>query len=244
MIQPVQDILKPRAGGTLWYSRPVDHHNSQTERTRSVQFGPCASATGILRHDEVNPVFAHQRLVFIRLKWPTGDHDIDIFKGQRSFGGINEADQVMMVRLRGKIRQVLLANRQKNALRVTRQGRDGTGDIRDMLPLVALPGLPRRALERRQWNAAPRAGLHGIGAHLRGKGMRGVDDCRNVFAAQIGHKTIHTAKATDTCGQRLCDGRQGAPGIGEHRVVAAVGQGPRQARGFACAAQNKDTWHG
>lgn len=244
MIEPVQDILKPCADGARRHLGPVDHHHREVKRARSLELGPCAGATRILGNQQVDAMPLHQHLIVDGGKRSTRNHHLYIRKRQRHLGRINQADQVVMLRSRGEIREVLLADGQKNALGVVRQGLDSTVDIRDVLPPITRTSLPRRALERHQGNAVFGAGPHRMGAHLRGKGMRGVDDRGDAFGAQIVLQSLDTAKAANPRRQGLRH-RVGSPArIGKHRVIAAFRQGPRQLRCFAGTAQNKDTWHG
>ncbi len=244
MIEPVQDILKPRAGGACWHLWPVNHHHRQAKRPCRVELGSCAGTPGILGNNDVDPVIAHQGLIRGHLERPTRNHDAYVDKRQLALGRINQPHQVMMLRLVGEEIQVLLANGQEHTHGVVWQGSRRRGQIGNVPPVVIGSGLPRWSFKGRKRHTNLRAGAHGIRGHLRGKGMRGVDHRLDLLGAEIGRQPVNTAKPADPHGQGLRHGRCCTPGIGEDRVITTLGQGPRQARRFAGAAQNKDAWHG
>lgn len=244
MIEPVQDIVKPRAGGARRHFWPVDHHHRKPKRPRCVKLCPRPTAARVFGDHEVNAMRPHQRLIFSGGKRPARSDHLYVRKGQRRLGRINQTDQVMMLRSFGEIRQILLADGQKNAPGFGRQGIDRPGDIRDPLPGIVRPGLPRRAFERRQRDLGPGAGQHRIGAHLRGKRVCGVDHRCDVLGTQIVQQSLAAAKTTNPRRQGLRHRVCGPARIGKHGIIAAFRQGPRQLRRFAGAAQNKDAWHG
>ena len=90
-------------------------------------------------------------------------------------------------------------------------------------------------------SAGLRAGGDGIGRHLGGIGMRGIDHGVDLLVAQPSRKPFDAAEAADAGGQRLRSGIGGSAGQRQGGVEARVaGQQLRQRRGFGGAAENED----
>lgn len=60
-------------------------------------------------------------------------------------------------------------------------------------PAVARPRGPWGALQRHKRHAGDAAGRDRVAAHLRGKGMGGVDHLRDAFGVQIGRQPLDAA---------------------------------------------------
>ena len=237
-------FLEPCADCARRHLGPVDHHHRQVKRARGLEFRPRTGATRILGHDQVNCVLAHQRRILIRMERPTGNYGLDILKRQSHVGRINQPDQVVMLRSGRECRKILLADGEKDTRGRVGQRLNSALDVSYVLPAITRTGVPRRPFECGQRHIGLGTGKHRIAAHLRGEGMRGVDDRLDLRGAEVLRQPGNTTEAANPRGQRLRHGRSRTPGIGEHRVIAALRQGPRQLRCFAGAAQNKDAWHG
>lgn len=243
MIQPVHDIVKRGTDGPRGHGGPVDHHHRQAKGTCGIQLGAGASTARILGHDHVDPVVLHQRPISGQPEWPTGYHNLNIGQRQRVFRRIDQPDQVMVLSLSCEGRKILFADGQKYAPWLLRQRVDRPGNIRDMLPAVTRPRLPGCAFERGQRNTGLGAGQHRVTAHLRGERVGGIHNPLDPLSPQVRRQPGRTAKAADTCRQRLRYRCGGSACVGKHRIVATFRQRARQIRGFAGAAQYKDAWH-
>ena len=108
-----------------------------------------------------------------------------------------------------------------------------------MLP--AIPGLrdPRRSRQCDQRDIHLLAGGNRIPAHLRGKGMCGVDHMAyRVFAQPVG-QPVDPAKPARTDRQRLRTGLFDTAGIGKHALDPGFAHGLGQRRGFARPAKDQ-----
>lgn len=135
---------------------------------------------------------------------------------------------------------VLTPDSQKDAARRGWQCVQGSVEVGHAMPVVARFGTPGWALQCQQRHASLGAGFNGVMAHLRGKGVGGVDHVRDVLLAQKVRQPLGPAEAAHAGGQRLCDRLRGAPGVGERRRHARPGQRVRQLRGFGGAPKQED----
>ena len=79
----------------------------------------------------------------------------------------------------------------------------------------------------------------GMGRHLRGEGMGGVDHNIDLFRAQISDKSVHAAEAADAARNGNGQGILGAPGQRQDGAqVVAPGQSARQLAGLCRATKN------
>ncbi len=117
------------------------------------------------------------------------DDSFGVGQRQRHLRRIDQAQQVVMLRLGREGREGLPADGQEDPAGLFRQGGDGGGDIGDM----ASSRRPRRPPTARAHSAisgipASRSGRDGVAAHLGGKGMGRVDDMGDPFGPQVVHE--------------------------------------------------------
>lgn len=244
MTEPFHHICDSFNNVSVRHKRPVNQNNRQTQRARSVQFGPRAASASIFRNDKADTVGSQQGKVAVIGEGAARDNDGHIWQRQGLDRRIDKAQKVVMPGGYGEIFKLLPTDGKKDAGRLHRQDGDGGSHVGDQHPLIGGTGLPGRTLQRQKGNAGDFGSLHRVTAHLGGKGVGRVDDMGDVFGAQIGHKPCHTAKATDPAGQRLRHGRIGPPGVRENARNALICHGFGKIRGFAGASQKKGAGHG
>lgn len=239
MRQPRQHLLDAFDSRPLWQGGAFDHDDGKSKLARGVDFGASAGSAGIACHQKLNVTRAHQLAVTLKRERPARDDDFGIGQGQHPIRRIDEAQGVGMLRFGGKGRQMLPADREKNARAFFRQRGNGCVDVRDLDPIVAFDANPRHALERQQRNACRSAGLDRTPAHLGSERMRRIDHMRDVFLADEIRKSHHTAKAADPRRQRMAERNLRASRVGINSVDLLADKPVRKLVGIARSAQNE-----
>ena len=198
----------------------------------------------ILRETGGDSVRLHQSLVARRVERAALDDQVVVGQARRMVGRIDEPEQIVVLRLGGKGIDVHSPERQQDAARAPGERGDRGVDVGDVRPVIARDWRPGGAGQRDMRYAD--AGCCGdrVRVHLRGEGMRGIDQMRDVAIGQIVGEAVDPAKSTDAhrngLGARLGD----AAGIAERGRVAAEGQLRRERAGLRRAAEDQDVRHG
>lgn len=242
MSQPVQNLCHTRQFGPLRQSRAVDHQHRQAQRPRGVQLGPRAKAARVFGHNQFDPMTPHQRLIVGQSERPARNNHVTMRQRQRA-RFIDQSQQIAVLRLGGEILKMHPANGQKHLLWRAGQGGHGAVNVRNMLPAVSVLFHPRRAGQRGQRHPGLTTGSDCIGAHLRGKRVRGVDDMSYSMVAQIGGQTVHASEPAHAHRQRLRARIIDAASVGIGRRDALLGHGFGQGVGLGRAAKDQEMCH-
>ena len=238
MTQPCQHLGHRGHDLPRWQFRSIKQNYGQAQSARGKDLSLCPAATGIFRNDMADTMIAQQGGITCQIKRSSRDKDRAV--GQRQcFGRIDKPDQIMMLRLGGKVTEVLLADRQKYPRRGIRQSGQGRCHIRHMNPDIPRLCAPRRTLQPDQRYICSQTGLNRISAHLGGKGMGCIDNLCDTICPQIGNQTRDPAKAPNPHGQRLRHRLGCAPGIGKHRIHATLCQNGGKVGRFGGSAQQE-----
>lgn len=243
-MNPVHRLVHAAGNIARRQNRPVDHDDRQAELAGGDQLGLGARAAGILGDDAPDPVAPEQFAIAGRVEGAAGDLDMAIGQGQRPPGRIDKADEVVMLRLPGKGREMLASDGKKDPLGRAVQASGCGGQIGHHLPTIARLRLPRRAFERDQRH--PRFGTGGnrVAADLFGERVGSVDHPRDSLLAQVASKPLDAAKATHPHRHRLLPGAVGASGIGQHCRKTGPCHGGGKAAGLGGAAKDEGAAHG
>lgn len=242
MSQPVQNLRHARQLMPLRQGWTIDHQYRHAQRPRGIQLGTSSAAACVLGHNQFNSVALHQRPVIRFRKRPARDNYLAIRHGQ-SAGFIHQPQQIAMLRLGGEILKVHAPNGQKDTLRRAGQGSHCAVDIRNMLPAIPFLRHPGRAVQRHQWHSGVAAGCNGITAHLRGKGMGGVDHMGDRMGAKVPRQPVYAAKTTHTNWQGLRTRVINPSGVGIGCRDALTGHGFSQRVGLCGAAKDQEMCH-
>jgi len=241
--QPLQ-CLRHRAhggaGGQVW---PFDQDDRAAQLPRRGQFGLRTLAPRVFGHHVRDAVPPQQGQVVCQRERATVQHHGTLGFGQNE-PRIDQPQQIPVPYVCEKRLHVLPANRQKHPRRAGGQGRHGSCQVGHMLPAVTGLCLPGQALQRQQGQRQLGTGLHRVAAHLRGKGVRGVDHVGDGFALQVVAQTLCAAKTPHPGGQGLGHGGFRASGVRKHAVYPGFGQRLGQPAGFGGATQQEDALHG
>jgi hypothetical protein len=201
---------------------PADHHHRQCEVARGLDFGRGRLAPGVPGHDDVGAVVRQHGAVAGAVERPARHDDLGARQRQRRPRRIDQPNQISVLRMRCEGFEMHPADAEKHPTRRRAERFGRSLEIVDLDPAVAMPALPRRAVERQQRHAGHGAGGNGVGADLRRERMGGVDDARNLFGAKIVCEAIDAAEAPRPPGNRRRRRVFGAAGIRQYRVDARI----------------------
>lgn len=244
MIDPAQNVHRSMHLQTVRQGRPIDHDHGQPECARRTQFGFRARATRVLADHDLDSMFLHQSPITRDVERPAVDHQMVPWQFRRTVGRVDEAQQIIVLRLRAERTGMHTPQRQHNASGGASQSRDRSLDIGNVRPTVASDGHPGGARQSDMGNTRPCRGRDGMRTHPGCERMRRVDQMRHAVFAQIRRQPLDAAKATDAHRDRLTLGACNPSGVAQHRIVAARSQKPGKCARFGRAAKNEDGRNG
>lgn len=210
-----EDFCRIRDCFCLGQAGPVNQPDGQAQLSRRVEFRPRTTAACVFGDDEPASMAAQQGEIMGKVERAARDFQRYIRQGQRGFGRINEAQQIIVLRPAGKITQMQATNGEKDAPRGAAQTCRGGGEVWKAGPVIARTGLPGRAHQAKERRSRCPRGLMRVAADLCGKGMRGVDQMCNAVLLQIQGKAPGTAKAARPDRDRLSCRVPRSAGIGQ-----------------------------
>lgn len=243
-VQPAHHRLFAGQDQPVRHWRPVDQNDRNPQGSSRFQLGRRTGAARILGNDTADAVVAQQGKVVGRGKGPAGDDDGGIGQRQRPFRRVDEPQKIVVLRLRRKGGERLLADGQKDPTRRLRQGCDGRRNVGNGMPVIARARFPWRAFIGAERPAGRGRGGHGVAAHPRRERVRGVDDMGDRLFLKEACQPLGPAEAANARRQGLRDRLPGAARIGKDRVDARVGKAPGEAGRLGRSTQKKDAWHG
>lgn len=243
MIEPLHHFSDTFDRKPLGQSRPLDHDDGQAQLTRGIDLGARALPAGIARHDPSDAPRKQHLAFACERERPARDDEIGIRQRQRTSRSINETEREGMLRPGRKRRDMLPANREEHPGSFGWQRRDGGGNVSNLDPVIAGGLFPWLAFQRDQRRIQLRAGCQRITADLRCKGMGRIDHMRELFLPDNIGKSVRTAEASDTHGQRLIGRNLRSTGIGIDRLKPRRRDLRRQPIGVARSAQDENA-HG
>ncbi len=243
MSQPVQDLRGGCQFGPLWDNGSVNHQHGQPKMARGVQLGARTCAARILGHDQFGFMRLHQGDIIVQRERPARNYNLSLAH-RDTVGFIHQTQQIVMLGLRGKLFQVHPANSKEYPLGGASQRRNRSRNIRHMMPRVSATTLPCGTGQRSERNSRLGTSFGRVPAHLRGKGMGGINDMGHRVFGDVARQPIGPTKPADPRRQGLRarafhTSRVRISGI--HPLFAhSFGQGV----GFGGAAKNQEMGHG
>lgn len=242
MSQPVQNLCDIRQFGPLRQGRTVDHQHRHAQRPRRVQLGARAGSACVLGHHQLNAMLLHQRAVVGLGERPTRDNHVAM-RQRQAIRFIDKPQQIVVLGLGSKVLEVHPTHGQKDALRGTGQRSNRAIDIRNVVPLISVLNLPCRAGQRGQGHVGFATCSNSVSAHLRGKGMGGIDDMGHFVVSQITCKPFGAAKPSDAHRQGLRARVINAPGVGIDGRNTLFGHGFGQRVSLGRTAKDQEVCH-
>ncbi len=223
---------------------PLDHDHGQAENPRRFDLRHRRCAAGVFCQDGLDPMLAEQADVVSGREWAARLNEREAGQIKRHRGRIDQPDDVTMVRGGVQSAKREAAYAAKNDARTWAKRCDSGIHVRHAGPGIARLRIPRRPFDGEKRDARYRGRRDGIRAHLRGEGMRGIDQKLDALCIKTGREPFGAAKAAvpDRDGlsaRRSCPARQRQDsletGIGREQLCKRAG--------FGRAAQEKNA-HG
>lgn len=244
IVQPCQYVgqaCKLPASGQGW---PHHHHDRQAECAGGIELGLCTAATCVFRHDYVHAVLLQQSSIVRYAERATRDNGGVLGQRGRRIGRINQPQDVVVLRLRGKDGEMLSAHSQQHPLGSTSERGSRRWQIGYRLPAVPVARLPSVSGKRQQRNPNSLARCNRIATHARSEGMCSVHHMGHTMALQVMCKAVNAAEAANAHSNGLRCGLSNPPGIRQCGALAPLGQGTRKCTRLGGAAQHQDIAYG
>lgn len=216
-----------------------DHGNAKRARGGDLAIGRAAAA--VARNDKIDAVIYKKALLIRFGKRPACEDIAGFRQGRGRIDGIDAADNVEMLRLGGKMGELLASDRQQNRARLFAETRDGFLDAGRVDPTVAGDGLPGSPLKSDQRQAGLPRGEHCIARDAHGERVGCIDENIDMRFPQKPGKAFRPSESAhaDFTGMRQRCLRATREGERDPEVLSR-----REARGKkACLgrpAQNED----
>lgn len=242
MTKPRHNVVDAVRFGSRGRFRAVDHDDEQPKLTRGGNFGIGTCTARVLRNHDVDLMVA-QKLQVLRLaERAFGNDGFDLRQGDVRPHRINQPQEIVVLGLRSKRADMHAANGQKHTGRSAIQRSDRTHNVRHAGPHIAVGLGPRRAGQSQERDVCVGAGLNGVTAHLRGKGVGGVNHVGNGLGFQMLFQSRRAAKTANARGQRHGDWAFDAPSKRQGGSQPGLGDGGSQQARFGCSTQDQDVW--
>lgn len=240
--EPVEGALKaihflPRGRGR----GAIDHDHRQAEAARGGDLGHRPTAPGILRYNQLHPMALHQRAIIPFAEGAALHQNGGFGQGCGRLWGVNKTQDIVVLGRAGKRGEVHSPDGQHHPhRRVGGQRGGGAWDVGHGLPAIPALGLPRRAGEGEKRCAGLSAGHGGVGAHLGGKRVGGVDHMAYTPALNMACQPPGAAKPPHTYRQGLTAWPGNPPCQRNGCFHAKIGKALAQCGGLLGAAENEE----
>lgn len=244
MTQPDEHIFRAIALGPARNGGTVDHQDRQAQIPCGDQLGVGAVPASVLAHHQIDGVGLHQLAVACGGEWSAINDQAVMGQAGRLLWRIDEAQQIMMLRLGGEGSHMHPSQRQHDAAGLPRERRHCAVDVGNAGPAVTGDWLPRPTGQRHMGHPSQTGCFHGMDAHHRGKGVGRVNQMGHPMVAQIVRQPDHAAEPANAHWHQLSAGIFCSPGIAERRRDALRHKQTGERGRFGRATQQEDIRHG
>ena len=237
---PVHNLAYAVNLGSRGYGGALDHDDLNSQSAGRVDLGARAGTARVFGHNDVDLVVAKQGQIVVKAEGSAINDDFAIGKGKRLGRFVDQTKQVEMLRITCKCIQMHPANRQHHTAGLPAQRIGGAFDAVDVAPVVSGLRDPMLTRQRDQRNSGDGAPFNRIPAHLRRKGMGGVDHMGETLRGNETRKTVGTAKPALAHRNRLRLGVFDASGQRHHGVHAIASNPFGKGAGFDCTTKYQE----
>ncbi len=243
MSQPTQHRLERVHLSSGQGIRALNHQDRQLQLARGQQLGSSPLTPRILAHQSLNAMRLQQGQFIGQNKRTPRQHRMLVGHIQGRRQRFDQAQQVMMLGLRHKMRQLQPTQCQKHTLGRASQSSHRTGHVSDGVPIIAHLRLPGRTRVGQQRHSQLRASGHCMLTDLRCKGMGGINNMADLSLLQVSHQASTATKSADSGGYGLRRQCLHPTGIAKDHRITQLGQPVRQLRRFSATTKNQDFCH-
>ena len=129
MIEPGHRVLDRLDRRHLRQHRPAQHDHRQAERARRRDLAVGRRAAAVLRDDDLDPMLLEQRAIVGFRERPAAGDIARMRHGERRIDRIDAAHEIMVLRRAGERRELLAAEREKDAARRVLRARAAAAGI-------------------------------------------------------------------------------------------------------------------
>jgi hypothetical protein len=185
MIKPSNRRTDSCHRGHFQFRRSPQQHHGNAELARRNDLAVGRAAAAVLRDDYINRMREEQRSLLIFFEGASGDDVARIRHRERRFHRIDASNQVMVLRRRGKVRDLLSTHGEEHILALDAQRVNGLACIEHFGPSIAGDGVPRRPLQRNHRGIGLQGGAERVGRNRRRIRMSRIDQCIDLIVEQV-----------------------------------------------------------
>jgi hypothetical protein len=221
---------------------PQQHHgNAELARRNDLAVGRAAAA--VLRDDYINRMREEQRSLLIFFKRASRDDVARIRYRERRFHRIDASNQVMVLRRRGKVRDLLSTHGEEHILGPDAQRANGLACIEHVGPSITDDRLPWRPAQRNHRGTRLRGGTECVSRNRRRIRMRRINQCIDLIVEQILRKAGDPAEPAAAHRYYLSQRRGGAARQRQgYRDVGTVREVLPELPGLRRPSKNEDVF--
>ncbi len=218
----------------------VDHQNGNVQGAGRVDFCARAGAAGVFRHHKLDAVSFKQVAISGQIEGATRNDNVMLRQIGRVFGGIDKAQQIVVLRCDLESLNLGTPDGQEDAFGFRIKSSGGAFDVRRMDPVIVGGGFPRGAGQCDQGHACCGTRSDGVSAHVGRERMRCVDDVSDVLRCQETGKPVRPAKSANSGVDRLGIGVRNTTRIGKRGGQSKRGDAAGKCAGFGGAAKDQE----
>ena len=224
-----------------WLERSLNHDDRKTEVARSCDLRVRRRPARVLRDQDIDGLRLQKIDLRLQIERAALQKQPALGRQRTRLGRIDAPREVIMVRGGAEGSHVLPADGEKHAARGRAERGDGRFNVRHRSPAVTFGGCPRLACQDQQRHVAQFRRGKGVGRHLNGKWMSGIDDGLDTLGGQPLRKPIHATEAANAIGNGRLRRSCSTSGERKRRRETPIGrQQPCQIIRFGRAAEDED----
>jgi len=185
-----------------------NHDNGQPECARSFDLRYGRVSARVLRQDRLDAMLAEEADIVIGGERAARLDDFDVRQIGRLGGAVDQADNVAVLWRGLQVSQGKTADGAEDRAGFGAERCDGGRHVLDLNPNISSLFYPGGPLQREQRRICQARRFDGVAAHLRGKGMRGVDQKIDAFGLEIVGEPFGATKAAAAGFNGLRPGRK------------------------------------
>jgi hypothetical protein len=210
MIKPSNRRTDSCHRGHFQFRRSPQQHHGNSELARRSDLTVSRAAAAVLRDDDLNRMREEQRSLVFFFKRASRDDVVRIRYRERWFHRIDASNQIMVLRRRGKLRELLSTHGEEHILGLDAQRANGLACIEHFGPSITGDRLPWRPAQRNHRCTRLHGGAECVGRNRRRIRMCRIDQCIDLIVEQILREAGDPAEPAAAHGYHLSQRRGGA----------------------------------
>jgi len=210
MIKPSNRRTDSCHRGHFQFRRSPQQHHGNAELARRSNLAVGRATAAVLRDDYLNRMREEQRSLLIFFKRASREDVVRIRYRERRFHRIDTSNQVMVLRRRGKVRDLLSTHGEEHILGLDAQRVNGLACIEHFGPSIAGDRLPWRPAQRNHRGIGLQGGAERVSRYRRRIRMSRINQCIDLVVEQILREAGDPTEPAAAHGYYLSQRRGGA----------------------------------